>query len=235
VSEVKPSVRLLERKVTARIPTLAGEFVLYLYAYDGDVKGHVAMVMGDVKGKCGVLVRLHSECFTGEVLGSSRCDCGEQLSRAMQQIAKEGCGVLIYLRRGGIGLLEKLRAYNLQDQGYDTVDANLLLGHQADGRDYSVAALILRDLGVHSMRLLTNNPLKIESLDRLGISVIGRLPLLPTVNEHNVKYLFTKASRMNHILKINAMMQSNGRPATPAFIKANVIGKLHHLPRIPDD
>lgn len=223
---------MLERKVTARIPTLAGEFQLCLYACNGDEKEHIAMVMGDVRDKQDVLVRIHSECFTGEVLGSSRCDCGEQLGHAMQRIAGEGCGVLIYLRQEGrgIGLAEKLRAYNLQDQGYDTVDANLLLGHQADGRDYTVAALILRDLGIRSVRLLTNNPKKIESLDRLGIPVAGRLPLLPTVNEHNAKYLFTKASRMNHMLKLKSIMQADGCPATAAPAHAGARAKADRKP-----
>ncbi len=223
---------LLERKVKARIPTLAGEFQLYLYAGSGDAKEHVAMVMGDVGEKTDVLVRIHSECFTGEVLGSSRCDCAEQLGQALQKIAGEGCGVLIYLRQEGrgIGLAEKLRAYNLQDQGYDTVDANLLLGHQADGRDYTVAALILRDLGIRSVRLLTNNPQKIESLGRLGIPVSGRLPLLPTVNEHNAKYLFTKASRMNHILKLKAIMHADGYPTAPALARMDDPAKAGHMP-----
>ncbi len=191
-----------KRGVAARIPTGVGEFQLFLYTGDG--KEHAALVMGDVKGRAGVLVRVHSECFTGEVLGSRRCDCGEQLSRAMEKIAEEGRGVLIYLRQEGrgIGLLDKLRAYNLQDQGYDTVDANLLLGHEADGRDYTVAALILKDLEVASARLLTNNPDKIERLRERGIVVERREPLLPTVNEDNARYLATKALRMNHLLKL---------------------------------
>jgi GTP cyclohydrolase II len=159
-----------------------------------------------VQGKEDVLVRIHSECFTGDVLGSRRCDCGEQLDRAVRMIAETGAGVLVYLRQEGrgIGLLEKLRAYNLQDQGYDTVEANLLLGHEADEREYSVAARILEDLGVHSVRLLTNNPLKIQELQDLGVSVSERLPLEPTVNEDNAVYLFTKAHRMNHLLSLNS-------------------------------
>ena len=202
----KPFTGVLRRSVSARIPTEAGEFLLFLYTGDG--KEHVALVMGDVSGKPDVLVRVHSECFTGEVLGSRRCDCGEQLSRAMQMIAGEGSGVLIYLRQEGrgIGLLDKLRAYNLQDQGYDTVDANLILGHQADGREYTIAALILKDLNISSVRLLTNNPLKIESLRGLGITVKQRMPLQPTVNEDNEKYLATKALRMNHLLKLKAIL-----------------------------
>lgn len=194
----------LKRHVISRIPTSIGEFQLSLYSSGSDEKEHVALTMGIVKGKSNVLARIHSECFTGEVLGSSRCDCREQLNLAMQKIADEGCGVLIYLRQEGrgIGLSDKLRAYNLQDQGYDTVDANLLLGHQADEREYTIAALILKDLQVHSVRLLTNNPLKIKSLYELGITVEKQLPLHPTVNESNFRYLLTKALRMNHLLNL---------------------------------
>jgi GTP cyclohydrolase II len=161
--------------------------------------------MGQVRNKTNILVRVHSECFTGEVLGSLRCDCGEQLNLAMQKIADEGSGVLIYLRQEGrgIGLLDKLRAYNLQDQGYDTIDANLMLGHQADERDYEMVAQILEDLQVQSVRLLTNNPLKIERLNQLGIVVERRLPLQPTVNQDNAYYLYTKAVRMNHQLELD--------------------------------
>ena len=149
-------------------------------------------------------MRLHSECFTGDVLGSRRCDCGEQLSFAMQQIAAQGEGVVIYLRQEGrgIGLLDKLRAYNLQDEGYDTVEANLLLGHQVDERDYTVAALILEDLGVQSVRMLTNNPLKIDTLQDLGISVTERVQVQPTVYAENANYLFTKITRMNHMFNL---------------------------------
>jgi GTP cyclohydrolase II len=194
---------LTNTKMTcARIPTAVGEFRLCLYADNRNDKEHLALVMGDVAGQRDVLVRLHSECFTGDVLGSLRCDCGDQLHRAVHLIAEEGTGVLIYLRQEGrgIGLLDKLRAYNLQDVGYDTVDANLMLGHQADERDYTVAALILKDLGVHSVRLLTNNPLKIESLEGLGVPVTARIPLQPSVTTENAAYLATKAQRMNHLL-----------------------------------
>jgi 3,4-dihydroxy 2-butanone 4-phosphate synthase/GTP cyclohydrolase II len=193
--------------VSARIPTDDAEFYLYLFHNSHDDKEHLAFVLGDVTAKAQVLVRLHSECFTGDVLGSRRCDCGEQLHYAMQQIAAEGEGVLIYLRQEGrgIGLLDKLRAYNLQDEGYDTVEANLLLGHQADERDYTVAARILDDLGIQSVRLLTNNPLKINTLRDLGISVAERLPVEPTVYDENAHYLFTKVTRMNHMFNLSLM------------------------------
>lgn len=192
------------RMVSARIPTDEAEFHLYLYHNNHDDKEHLALVLGEVAGKSDVLVRLHSECFTGDVLGSRRCDCGEQLHFAMQQIAAAGEGVLIYLRQEGrgIGLLDKLRAYNLQDEGYDTVEANLLLGHQADERDYTVAVRILDDLGTRSIRLITNNPHKIETLRELGIAVTERVPVEPTVYDENARYLFTKVTRMNHMLNL---------------------------------
>jgi GTP cyclohydrolase II len=190
----------------ARIPTDLGEYQLCLYVTNQDDKEHLAVVIGDVQDQSDVLVRVHSECFTGDVLGSRRCDCGEQLQRSMEMVAAAGAGVVIYLRQEGrgIGLLDKLRAYNLQDQGYDTVDANLALGHQADERDYTVAAHILDDLGVRSIRLLTNNPGKIMSLRKLGVPVMERVPLQSTVNADNAQYLFTKALRMNHLLDMDA-------------------------------
>ncbi len=197
----------VKRMVASRIPTDVGEFQLYLYANGQDKKEHLALVMGDITGGSDVLVRVHSECFTGDVLGSRRCDCGEQLQQAMQNIAEAGRGVLIYLRQEGrgIGLLDKLRAYNLQDQGYDTVEANWLLGHQADERDYIVAAQILEDLGVASVRLLTNNPRKIKRLQELGVSVNERIRLEPTINSENAGYLLTKVQRMNHLLNLSAL------------------------------
>jgi len=194
----------VERMVSARIPSGDVEFHLHLYHNNHDDKEHLALSLGQVRGKSNVLVRVHSECFTGDVLGSRRCDCGEQLHNALARIAEAGAGVLIYLRQEGrgIGLLDKLRAYNLQDEGYDTVEANLLLGHQADERDYTVAARILDDLEIHSVRLLTNNPSKIENLRRLGVSVNERVPVVPTVNADNVQYLFTKVQRMHHLLNL---------------------------------
>jgi len=207
------SVRV-ERMAVARIPTGQGEYYLYLYTNNQDEKEHLALVMGDVLQQDDILVRVHSECFTGDVLGSRRCDCGEQLQRSMQLIAAAGSGILIYLRQEGrgIGLLNKLRAYNLQDEGYDTVDANLALGHQADERDYTVAALILQDLGARSIRLLTNNPSKLLRLQELGVPVTERVPLASTVNADNAQYLFTKALRMNHLLDLEAFSLGNLLP-----------------------
>jgi 3,4-dihydroxy 2-butanone 4-phosphate synthase/GTP cyclohydrolase II len=192
----------ITRQVSARIPTDDAEFELALYTSNRDDKEHLALIHGELRGADDLLVRVHSECFTGDVLSSRRCDCGEQLRRSMQLIAEAGRGVVIYLRQEGrgIGLLNKLRAYNLQDQGYDTVDANLVLGHQADEREYGVAALIIQDLGLNSIRLLTNNPHKIESLRQLGVQVTNREPLEPTVYADNAHYLRTKAERMQHLL-----------------------------------
>jgi GTP cyclohydrolase II len=160
--------------------------------------------MGDVKNAESVLVRVHSECFTGDVLGSRRCDCGEQLDRSMAMVAKAGVGVVLYMRQEGrgIGLLNKLRAYNLQDQGFDTVDANLMLGHKADEREYSLAALMLEDLGVASVRLVTNNPDKISALESAGITVSERVSLEVAANNDNAGYLLTKAQRMEHFLPL---------------------------------
>lgn len=197
----------IKRLTCARIPTSVGEFQLCYYSNTRDDKEHLALIVGDVAATENVLVRVHSECFTGDVLGSRRCDCGPQLQRAMQLIAAEGCGVILYLRQEGrgIGLLDKLRAYNLQDEGYDTVDANLMLGHQADARDYTIAALILRDLGVASLRLLTNNPAKIESLEAFGLTVTARVPLQTGINVENASYLQTKMERMRHLLDIDLL------------------------------
>jgi GTP cyclohydrolase II len=190
----------------ARIPTAEGEFQLCVYL-DDQGKEHLTLIRGEIYGQQNVLVRLHSECFTGDVLGSLRCDCGEQLHQAIQLIAREGQGVIVYLRQEGrgIGLADKLRAYNLQDEGYDTVEANLMLGHQADERDYGVAALILQDLNVVSVRLLTNNPAKIESLREAGIPVEVRVPLPPQVTSENANYLLTKLQRMNHLFQLESL------------------------------
>jgi len=196
---VKPQ---LDNLVQTRIPTRHGEFMLHYYSNNIDEKEHVALVKGDVAGKDNVPVRIHSECFTGDVLGSRRCDCGEQLDMAMKLIDEAGFGVLIYLRQEGrgIGLLKKLQAYNLQDEGMDTVDANIHLGHLADEREYSIAALMLENLKVKSIELMTNNPKKIDELKKLGIQVVGRIPVEAQAHKDNLGYLKTKAKKMAHML-----------------------------------
>jgi len=188
--------------VQTPIPTRHGEFILHYYTNSIDKKEHVALVKGEVANKERVPVRIHSECFTGDVLGSRRCDCGEQLDLALHLISQAESGVLIYLRQEGrgIGLLKKLQAYNLQDQGMDTVDANIHLGHLADEREYSIAALILESLGIKSIQLMTNNPKKIDELKKLGIDVSGRIPVEVQAHDDNLDYLKTKANKMAHML-----------------------------------
>jgi 3,4-dihydroxy 2-butanone 4-phosphate synthase/GTP cyclohydrolase II len=201
--------------VCARIPTPYGEFQLCIYIDTEKKCEHLALIMGDLEGKDAVLVRVHSECFTGDVLGSLRCDCGEQLQSAMSIVAEAGEGAILYLRQEGrgIGLEEKLRAYNLQDQGFDTVDANLALGHQADERDYTHAARMLVQLGVKSIALITNNPAKIEALTELEIDVRKRVPLVPTITPENADYISTKVKRMHHLLDtISLEDEPNGKP-----------------------
>ena len=237
-----PGQPLIERTTCARIPTAYGQFQLCHYANTLDDKEHLALVAGDLAGQEDVLVRVHSECFTGDVLGSLRCDCGPQLDRAMQLIAAEGRGVVVYLRQEGrnIGLLDKLRAYNLQDAGYDTVEANLMLGHQADNRDYTVAALILRDLGVSSVRLLTNNPSKIEGLSKTGIRVTERIALQEGINDENIGYLRTKANRMRHMLDLElpaltAVLPNgqHGRPTITVTYAQSLDGAIAARPGEP--
>jgi GTP cyclohydrolase II len=198
----------------ARIPTDMGEFKLCLYRSELDGKEHLAMIMGDVSDGEDVLVRVHSECFTGDVMGSRRCDCGAQLRRSLDLVAGAGRGVILYLRQEGrgIGLLDKLRAYNLQDEGYDTVDANLMLGHEPDERDYRVAATILQDLSIRSIRLLTNNPNKVEQLSAYGIKILARVPLEIPANADNESYLRTKSTRLHHHLSLG-LPGEPGRPA----------------------
>lgn len=194
----------VKRLTSARIPTDYGEFQLGYYSNSLDDKAHLAFYMGDDLAGDDVLVRVHSECLTGDVFGSRRCDCGEQLDRALQLIAEEGRGVLVYLRQEGrgIGLLQKIHAYNLQDDGLDTVDANLMLGHGADERSYILAARILEDMGITSVRLITNNPDKISALQADGIKVNDRVAIPCTVHPENSQYLLTKAERMNHLLRV---------------------------------
>ncbi len=194
----------IQNLVQTRIPTQHGEFILHYYSNTLDDKEHIAFVKGDVRGKSNVLVRIHSECFTGDVLGSLRCDCGEQLDMALEMIEKAGSGVLVYMRQEGrgIGLLNKLKAYNLQDQGMDTVDANIHLGHEADERQYDIAALILEALGVESVNLITNNPHKIDALKQLGVDVTQRIPIQPSIHNDNRHYLKTKVNKMHHMLSM---------------------------------
>jgi len=195
---------LIEKSGAVRMPSeyAAEAFMLHAYTTRTDGKEQVAMVYGDVRGADHVLVRVHSECLTGDVFHSARCDCGEQLDLAMRKIVAEGRGVLIYLRQEGrgIGLIAKINAYALQDRGLDTVDANIRLGYPDDLRDYSVAAHILEDLEVGSVRLLTNNPRKIEGLQQFGVEVHERVPIVIASREQNEQYLRTKKTRMGHML-----------------------------------
>ncbi len=194
--------RLVRRITTTELPTVYGEFHVIAYSSVLDGREHVALVKGDLEGKANVLVRMHSECMTGDVFGSLRCDCGEQLHAAMRCIQEEGGGAIVYLRQEGrgIGLANKLKAYALQDEGLDTVEANERLGFQPDLRDYGIGAQILLDLGLHSIRLLTNNPRKIVGLDGYDIEITGREPLRVEPGRHNERYLETKRSKLGHIL-----------------------------------
>ena len=200
----KKTQELMKIEVVANMPTDNGTFKIVGFENHIDGKEHIALVKGDVKGKEGVAVRIHSECFTGDILGSLRCDCGSQLKTAMRRIDRLGEGVILYLRQEGrgIGLLNKLRAYNLQEEGMDTLDANLHLGFGADMRDYAVAAQMLKALGVKSIKLLTNNPLKINGLEEYGIPVVEREEIEIEHNKVNKIYLKTKKERMGHLLKI---------------------------------
>ncbi|HEU0241671.1 MAG TPA: bifunctional 3,4-dihydroxy-2-butanone-4-phosphate synthase/GTP cyclohydrolase II [Micromonosporaceae bacterium] len=194
----------VERVAEARLPTEFGVFTAYGYRATHDGTEHIALVSGDIGDGRDVLVRVHSECLTGDVFGSVRCDCGPQLQAAMQRVATEGRGVVLYVRGHegrGIGLMHKLQAYQLQDRGRDTVDANLDLGLPADARDYGTGAQILHDLGVRSMRLLTNNPAKRAGLEGYGLEISGREPMPVRVHEENVRYLRTKRDRMGHLLE----------------------------------
>jgi 3,4-dihydroxy 2-butanone 4-phosphate synthase/GTP cyclohydrolase II len=194
--------KLVERVVATTLPTGFGDFTAIGYRSLVDDKHHVALVKGDVAGHDDVLVRVHSECLTGDVFHSLRCDCGEQLESALAMIEREGSGVLLYLAQEGrgIGLLNKLRAYKLQEEGLDTVEANLRLGLPADLRDYGIGAQILVDLGLSSIRILTNNPKKIRGLEGYGLRVSDQIPIEHTPNPHNENYLRTKATRMGHTL-----------------------------------
>ena len=194
---------LVERVAETRLPTGHGDFTAYGYRITVDGSEHIALVHGDISGDEPVLTRVHSECLTGDVFGSHRCDCGPQLDEALARVVAEGRGVVVYLRGHegrGIGLVAKLQAYALQDGGRDTVDANLDLGLPADARHYGTATQILRDLKVSSVRLLTNNPEKVSHLEDFGVAVAERVPLTPHPNGHNLAYLLTKRDRMGHVL-----------------------------------
>jgi 3,4-dihydroxy 2-butanone 4-phosphate synthase/GTP cyclohydrolase II len=196
--------KLVKRVAEARVPTEWGDFTAYVYESLLDGEQHLALVRGAVQGEEGVLVRVHSECLTGDALGSLRCDCGTQLQGALKRIAEEGMGVLVYLRGHegrGIGIAHKLRAYTLQDEGRDTVDANLELGLPVDSREYGIGAQILVDLGITTMRLLTNNPAKYGGLEGYGLEIVERVPLQTAPNPENIRYLRTKQQRMGHFLE----------------------------------
>ena len=195
---------LVERATTAKMPTKYGDFMIYGYVNKLNGEHHVALVKGDISTQEPVLTRIHSECLTGDTLGSYRCDCGEQYEKAMQDIEKKGRGVLLYMRQEGrgIGLINKLKAYELQEQGYDTVEANIKLGFPADLRDYGIGAQILKDLGIKEIDLMTNNPKKISGLEGYDIKINNRIPIQLEYNKHNKFYLETKKDKMNHHLSI---------------------------------
>jgi 3,4-dihydroxy 2-butanone 4-phosphate synthase/GTP cyclohydrolase II len=194
--------KLVERIEVVKLPTDYGDFDLYLYRSKLDMQHHLALVCGQVSGRSNVLVRVHSECLTGDVFGSRRCDCGPQLHQAMRQVSEDGCGVIVYMRQEGrgIGLAPKIRAYKLQEQGYDTVEANQKLGYDMDLREYGLGAQILADLGLRTIRLLTNNPRKVVGLEGYGLEIVEQVPIRVKPNPHNVRYLATKREKLGHLL-----------------------------------
>jgi 3,4-dihydroxy 2-butanone 4-phosphate synthase / GTP cyclohydrolase II len=204
--------KLVQRIVSTKLPSQYGDFRIYLFRSQTDSKDHIALVKGDISPEKPTLVRVHSECLTGDVFGSLRCDCNAQLVASMERVEKEGHGIVLYMRQEGrgIGLLNKLKAYNLQDEGLDTVEANEELGFRADLRDYGIGAQILRDLGVGKMRLLTNNPKKIIGLTGYGLEVVERVPLEIHPNQHNERYLTTKRDKLGHLILIDAKNSAKG-------------------------
>jgi 3,4-dihydroxy 2-butanone 4-phosphate synthase/GTP cyclohydrolase II len=200
---MQPDQLSVKRVAEAKMPTKYGEFKVIAYENELEPATHIALVKGDIKGDDPVMVRVHSECLTGDVLGSVRCDCGDQLANAMCAIAQEGKGVILYMRQEGrgIGLANKIKAYALQDQGYDTVEANKKLGFKADLRDYGIGAQMLVDLGVRKMRMMTNNPKKIVGIEGYGIEVVERIPIEMDACKYNADYLRTKKDKMGHMLE----------------------------------
>jgi 3,4-dihydroxy 2-butanone 4-phosphate synthase/GTP cyclohydrolase II len=198
--------KLVQSVVSTHLPSRYGDFQIHLYKSQTDQKEHIALVKGDIQPDEPVLVRVHSECLTGDVFGSLRCDCNAQLVAAMALVEKEGRGIVLYMRQEGrgIGLLNKLKAYKLQDEGLDTVEANEKLGFRADLRDYGIGAQILHDLGVRKMRLMTNNPKKIVGLTGYGLEIVERVPLEIRPNDYNEQYLMTKRDKMGHLILIDS-------------------------------
>jgi len=228
--------KLVRRIAEARIPTGWGDFDAYVYENVLDGEQHVAMVRGDLAGSDDVLVRVHSECLTGDVFGSMRCDCGVQLDAAMKMIAEAGVGVIIYLRGHegrGIGIGHKIRAYGLQDQGADTVEANERLGLPIDSREYGIGAQILVDLGVTTMRVITNNPAKYGGLEGFGLDIVERVPSITAPNPENIRYLRTKAERMGHLLEglEDLDIDETGAEAPES---AAEVEPMHHAPAEPE-